>query len=43
MAHRYDPVECCCDYCEKRYQREVRARKDRSHVQAAATNQSEEK
>ena len=21
MAHRFDPVECCCPACEARYQR----------------------
>ena len=21
MAHRYDPIECCCPGCEARYQR----------------------
>jgi hypothetical protein len=43
MTHRYDPVECCCEYCEKRYQRELRAYKERIRLKATSQNQLEGK
>ena len=44
MAHRYDPVECCCPGCEARWQRWIskpanieKLEKDRQKKLAAAT------